>query len=70
MPSVISIHLNGQCTEVPTGLNVSELLTHVSLPQEGTLVERNGLALFPREFSTTPVEPNDRFELVRIAAGG
>lgn len=70
MQPTISIQLNGRTTEVPAELTVSRLLAHLSLPQEGTLVERNGLALFPREFETTPVEPCDRIELVRIAAGG
>jgi hypothetical protein len=42
----------------------------MGVPLEGTLVEQNGLALYPREFGRTPVAADDRFELVRIAAGG
>ncbi len=34
------------------------------------LVERNGVALFPREFATTHLHDGDRLELVKIAAGG
>jgi thiamine biosynthesis protein ThiS len=34
------------------------------------LVERNGVALFPREFSTTLLSDGDQLELVKIAAGG
>ncbi len=67
---MIPIHVNGQTAEVPATLSVSGLLAHLSIPEPGTLVERNGTALFPRDFVSTPVEQGDRFELIRIAAGG
>jgi sulfur carrier protein len=34
------------------------------------LVERNGVALFPREFASTELADGDRLEIVKIAAGG
>ena len=49
---------------------MAELLVVIGLPADGTLVEQNGLALFPRDFAVIPVVENDRFEFVRIAAGG
>jgi sulfur carrier protein ThiS len=49
---------------------VAELLEVIGLPAGGTLVEQNGLALFPRDFAVIPVVENDRFEFVRVAAGG
>lgn len=67
---VITVIINGQPRQVAELLHVSGLLHALGIPQEGTLVEKNGEALFPREFAATPVAENDRFELVRIAAGG
>ena len=67
---MITVRINGQAREIAAGLSVEQLLGQLGLPAVGTLVERNGAALFPREFGTTPLEPEDRLELVRIAAGG
>ena len=50
--------------------SVADVLAVIGMPQEGTLVEQNGTALFPRDFGCAPVAAGDRFELVRIAAGG
>lgn len=34
------------------------------------LVERNGEALFPREFESTLLADGDRVEIIRVVAGG
>jgi thiamine biosynthesis protein ThiS len=66
-----TLWINGEKREVagPVG-TVAELLEVIGLPAGGTLVEQNGLALFPRNFAVIPVVENDRFEFVRVAAGG
>lgn len=67
----MKIVVNGESRELEAGVrSVAELVAALGMPGEGTLIERNGVALFPREWATTPVAPGDRFELVRIAAGG
>ncbi len=68
---MMTLWINGEKREVagPVG-TVAELLVVIGLPADGTLVEQNGLALFPRDFAVIPVVANDRFEFVRIAAGG
>jgi len=66
-----TVRINGERRDVTGEVRtVAELLDALGVPREGTLVEQNGLALFPRDFADTPVAPDDRFELVRIAAGG
>lgn len=65
------VWINGARRELGAGVRtVADLLTAIGVPLEGTLVEQNGTALFPRDFARTPVVVDDRFELVRIAAGG
>ena len=65
------IWINGEARDLADEVRtVADVLAAVGVPAEGTLVERNGEALFPREFGRTPVVSGDRLELVRIAAGG
>jgi sulfur carrier protein len=49
---------------------VSGLLETVGLAGRPVVVERNGAALFPREFPVTRLEEGDRVEIVRVVAGG
>jgi thiamine biosynthesis protein ThiS len=71
MSSTESVSINGAVQPIESGVRtVADLLTALGVPLEGTLVEQNGVALFPRDFGRTPVAAGDRFELVRIAAGG
>ena len=65
------VWINGEARDLGDEVRtVADVLAAVGVPQEGTLVEQNGVALFPRDFGCTPVAAGDRFELVRIAAGG
>lgn len=62
--------INGQPTQVPDSCQeVERLLAHLNLGYP-VLVELNGLALFPREFPSSPVQDGDRLELLRMVAGG
>ena len=67
---MITVTVNGKPFETPSGASVHGLLEALGLPQQGTLVERNGVALFPRRLREYAVAEDDRFEVVRIAAGG
>ncbi len=69
MNAEISFTLNGQPHTLAVGATVTVLLS--SLQMNGpVLVERNGEALFPREFDTTPLAAGDRMEIIRVVAGG
>jgi thiamine biosynthesis protein ThiS len=68
---MMRVWINGEARDLGDAVRtVSDLLAAVGVPEEGTLVERNGEAMFPREVGRTLVVADDRFELVRIAAGG
>lgn len=66
----IQVRINGRPESVPSGLSVTTLLAHLGFGQTPMLVEHNGLALFPRDFPSTPVGEGDTLELIRVVAGG
>ncbi len=70
MDEAPSITLNGAPHPLSPGQSVRDLLQHLGLADVPVLVERNGTALFPREFPTTLLAPGDQVELIRIVAGG
>jgi len=70
MSSAISITVNGEGREVPAGLSVAALLTHLSLPADRVAIERN-LEILPRsQWEKTSVEVWDKYEIVHFVGGG
>jgi len=66
----IQIVVNGEPHDVPRGLDVAGLLSHLVLPVNRVAVERN-LEILPREqWTTTPVQAGDRYEIVHMVGGG
>lgn len=61
---------NGQriATELPC--TVEEFLRRQQLLPRSVVVEHNGEAVAPSEFSALQLESGDRIEIVRIVAGG
>ena len=66
----VSITINGETREVPAGLDIRELLLHVGLQPEVSLVEYNREALLKREWAEKRVGAGDAIEVVRVVAGG
>jgi len=70
MTAAIQIVVNGEMREVPTGLGVTGLLSHLGLPAERVAMERN-LEILPRsEWISTAVLPGVRYEIVHMVGGG
>ncbi len=70
MNASIQIVVNGESREVPEGLGVPALLSHLGLPSERVAIERN-LEILPRsEWIKTAVQPGDRYEIVHLVGGG
>ena len=63
------ITVNGQPrdTDAPT---VAALVAELGFANGTVLVEHNGLALRPAEWTDRPITSGDRVELLRLAAGG
>lgn len=66
----MKILLNGQTIDCEEGMTVEELIKRHALVPETTLVERNGVALPRREWPNEKFEPDDRLEILSVAAGG
>lgn len=67
----MTLTINGDARSFdPTPGSITELLKALGLEGKPVLVEHNGTALFPRQFSTTPVAENDTIEIIQISAGG
>jgi thiamine biosynthesis protein ThiS len=70
MKTGVQIVVNGETREVPGGLEVSALLSHLGLPSDRVAIERN-LEILPRsQWLNTTVEPGDRYEIVHLVGGG
>ncbi|MEM6910566.1 MAG: sulfur carrier protein ThiS [Verrucomicrobiota bacterium] len=66
----MQVVLNGEERNLAAELTVTQLLTNLELGSVPVLVERNGEALFPRDYPQTHLADGDRLEIVRVVAGG
>jgi thiamine biosynthesis protein ThiS len=66
----LSIRVNGEPRQVPSGLSVAEMLRTIGIDPARVAVERN-LEVVPRSaLGEVPVEGGDIFEIVRFVGGG
>ena len=65
-----SIAANGQRVTLPLPCSLEEFLRTQQLLPRSVVVEHNGEAVAPSEFSGRLVQDGDRLEIVRIVAGG
>lgn len=61
---------NGKPVEAVLPCSIEEFLVAQKLPPRSVVVEQNGQAVAPSEFSRRLVQAGDRLEIVKIAAGG
>ena len=67
----MTLTINGECQSfAPAPETVAELIKTLDLDEKPVLVEHNGTALFPREFTKTALTDLDKLEIIQIAAGG
>ena len=64
------IMLNGAPYELVEPCSVSRLLELLNMDGKPVVVEHNGSALLPQDFSQVTVFSGDRVEIVTIVAGG
>lgn len=66
----MKVTVNGESRDVPDGLNVYSLLTHLGIAAERVAIECN-LDILPRErWPATSVASGDSFEIVHFVGGG
>jgi thiamine biosynthesis protein ThiS len=66
-PSIIA---NGREVELQLPCSLEQFLSAQNLLPRSVVVEHNGNAVAPSEFSHRQVRPGDRLEIVQIVAGG
>jgi thiamine biosynthesis protein ThiS len=66
----MNIYLNGEQVDCGKVGTIADLIEQHQLSPETTLVECNGVALRRREWRAQELQPNDRVEILRVAAGG
>ena len=66
----ITVEINGDEREVPSGMTVGGLLSHLELHERLVVVERNREILRRNEYAEIFVEAGDRLELVHFVGGG
>lgn len=66
----MTITVNGGRRDVPDGMMVAALLSHLGLTIGRVAVERNRDVLPRAKWNETPVEANDSYEIVQLVGGG
>ncbi len=61
---------NGRRTETKLPCSIGEFLAAQGLLPRSVVVEHNGEAVAPSEFSKRQIAAGDRLEIVKIVAGG
>ncbi len=64
------ITANGRPVPATFPCTVEAFLVAQNLLPRSVVVEHNGEAVAPSEFSRRPLQPGDRLEIVKIVAGG
>jgi thiamine biosynthesis protein ThiS len=68
--ATIAVTVNGEQRDMPAGLTLTGLLTHLELDPRKVAVERN-LEIAPRSaYGDIAVEDGDRLEIVQFVGGG
>ena len=65
-----SVTANGQQIEAKFPCSIEEFLVAQGLLPRSVVVEHNGAAVAPSEFSRRQLNAGDRLEIVKIVAGG
>ncbi len=66
----IEIRLNGETRELPSSLNIAELLEHFDLPKDRVAVERNRAIVPKVQWEMVAVGNGDELEVVHFVGGG
>ena len=68
--SATTITANGQSIEAKLPCTIEEFLVAQKLLPRSVVVEHNGEAVAPSEFSRRQLKAGDKLEIVKIVAGG
>jgi len=66
----MKVFLNGEVREIPSGLDLEQLLEHFSLPSQRVAVELNKTVVRRADWPATKVEDSDTIEVIHFVGGG
>jgi thiamine biosynthesis protein ThiS len=66
----MKVYINGEIKEIAEAVNLTELLTNFSLPQERIAVELNKEVVRKKDWETIRVKDADKIEIVHFVGGG
>lgn len=66
----MNIYVNGDLREVPENLTLTGLLDWLKLPTDRVAVELNRGIVSRSKWEQTPIQPDDRLEVVHFVGGG
>ncbi len=66
----LTIQMNGEQREVPTGLTLAALLELLELPADRVAVELNLEVVKRSAWGSTPIQEGDQLEIVQMVGGG
>jgi sulfur carrier protein len=66
----MTVTINGDIKEIPSGLNLKGVLEFFSLPSQRVAVELNKAVIPRREWDTTAVAESDKIEVIHFVGGG
>ncbi|MFN8687623.1 MAG: sulfur carrier protein ThiS [Acidobacteriota bacterium] len=67
---MISVEVNGQRQEIPSGLNIRTLLDFLGVDPQRVAVELNRAIIRKTEWEATVLAANDQIEVVMFVGGG
>lgn len=67
---MIEIRLNGETVQVPEGLDITGLLSHLEIHSDRVTVELNRTIVRKPEWDTRAIEPGAEVEIVHFVGGG
>lgn len=68
--SIIKVTLNGEMRDLPAGLSLAAMLTHLGLDPRKVAVERNLEIAARSAYGDIEVKNGDRLEIVQFVGGG
>jgi thiamine biosynthesis protein ThiS len=66
----VTLRVNGNLVELPTGSTVTALLDHLAVGRAGVAVERNREIVPRRLHAETELRDGDQIEVVTLVGGG
>ena len=66
----MKVFINGETKEIPSQLNLTELLRHLALPEQRIAVELNEQVVRKKDWENIKVSEADKIEVIHFVGGG